>query len=384
MSKVPFHKPCIGKEEISEVTKVLESGWLTMGPKTVEFEEEFSKYMNVENAISINSCTSALHLSVRAMGVREGDEIIIPAINFASSFEVLLYERATPVVVDVDKKTGNIDVLKMEKAINKKTKGMILVHYGGCPCDMDQIIDLAKDKGLFIIEDSAHALPAYYKKRKAGTMGEIGCFSFYATKTLATGEGGMAVTDNEEYADRIRITRLHGISKDAWKRYSDKGTWHYDIKELGYKYNMTDIQAALGLVQLKKLEWMWERRKEIARRYIKAFKGLPQLYTQHIPEDRETSWHLFPILIEIESMKIGRNEFINILKERGIGTSVHFIPLYRHSYFKKFIKNSIKEYWNSEWFYEREISLPIYPTMENDEQDYVIENILDICKIWKK
>jgi len=381
---VPFHEPYVGEEEKALVSETIESCWLTMGPRTFEFESAFGEYLGSRNAVAVNSCTAAIHLSLRIIGIKPGDEVLVPAINFASAGEVCCQEGAKPVLVDVEKENGNIYVTALKKVITKRTKAIIPVHYGGQPCDMDEILELAKIKGIYVIEDAAHALPSFYKGRKIGTIGDIGCFSFYATKTLTTGEGGMIVTENDEWAERMRILRLHGISKDAWKRYSDEGDWYYEIVDLGYKYNMTDIQAAMGLAQLRKLEWMWEQRRRLAERYIAAFSGIDEIELPLIKDDRTTSWHLFPILLKLETLSIDRRRFVELLKERGIGTSVHFIPLYRHPFYKKNFSYDAKDFPNSEWFYEREVSLPIYPSLSDTEQDYVIENILEICKKWKR
>lgn len=384
LRKIPFHIPYIGSEEIDALIKAIKSTWITMGPKTFEFEKSIKGYLGSRNVVAVSSCTAAMHLSLRVLRVGHGDEVIIPAINFASAGEVCCQEGARPVLADIEKKTGNILVGAIEKAISKKTKAIIAVHYGGQPCDMDEILELAHGNHISIIEDAAHALPSIYKGEKAGTIGDIGCFSFYATKTLTTGEGGIAVTENDEWAERMRVLRLHGITKDAWKRYADEGDWYYEIVDLGYKYNMTDIQAALGLVQLKKLEWMWEQRCRIANRYIEAFAGVDEIELLTIKNDRITSWHLFPIFLRLENLKIDRKRFIELLKERGISASVHFIPLYRHPFYRNNFNYEARDFPNSEWFYEREVSLPIYPSLSEKEQDYVIENILDICKKSKR
>jgi perosamine synthetase len=384
MRWIPFHRPYISEEDIDCVAETIRSGWLTMGPKTFMFEDVFKEYICARNTIAVNSGTAALHLSVRVLGIGNGNEVIIPAITFASTGEIICHEGASPVLIDIERETGNIDVHAIEAAINSKTVAVIPVHYGGQPCDMDEILRLAENKNIRIIEDTAHALPATYKRRNTGTIGDIGCFSFYATKTLTTGEGGMAVTENEEWAERMRSLRLHGISKDAWKRYSDEGDWYYEIVDLGYKYNMTDIQAALGLAQLKKLEWMWEQRRKIAERYIASFSEIDEIELPIIKADRTTSWHLFPILLKLEALTIDRKRFIELLKERGIGVSVHFIPLYRHPFYKKNFSFDARDFPNSEWFYEREVSLPIYPSLSDKEQEFVIESILDICKKWKR
>lgn len=381
--EIPFHRPYITKDEISEVEECLQNGWITMGKKTVEFEKKFGDYIGTKNSIAVNSCTAALHLALRVIGLREGDEVIVPSTTFVATAEVVNYFKAKPVLVDIDPETHLIDVSKIEEKITKNTKAIIPVHFSGQPADMDEILEIAKKYNLYVIEDAAHALPAWYKRKKIGTIGDLTCFSFYATKTLATGEGGMVTTENDEWADRIRILRLHGISKDAWKRYSKEGTWEYDVLENGYKYNMTDINAALGLAQLRKLEWMWEKRKEIAERYNEAFKDLEEVILYKVKEDRETSWHLYPLKLHLEALKISRNEFIEKLKERGIGTSVHFIPLYRFSYYRRF-GYKVEDFLNSEWVFERVVSLPIFPGMTEEEVNYVIENVVEILRNAKR
>lgn len=384
MMQIPFHKPYITEEEIEGVVDSLRNGWLTMGKKTIEFEERFKIYIGSKHAIAVNSCTAALHLALRVIGIKEGDEVIVPTTTFVATAEVVNYFNAKPVLVDIEKDTHLIDVRKIEKKITKKTKAIIPVHFSGQPADMDPIMDIAKKYNLFVVEDAAHALPAWYKGRKIGTIGDITAFSFYATKTITTGEGGMATTDNPEWAERMKILRLHGISKDAWKRYTKEGSWEYDVLEKGYKYNTTDINAALGLAQLKKADWLWERRKYIAERYNEAFKDYEELILYKVKEDRTSSWHLYPLKLNLEALKIDRNRFIEELKKRGIGTSVHFIPLYRFTYYKERFGYTPKEFPNSEWVFERVLSLPIYPGMTEEEIGYVVENVVDIVKTYRR
>jgi len=381
---IPFHKPYITEEEIENVIDSLKNGWLTMGKKTIEFEERFKSYIGSQHAVAVNSCTAALHLALRVIGIKEGDEIIVPTTTFVATAEVVNYFNAKPVLVDVERDTHLIDVEKIEEKITKRTKAIIPVHFSGQPADMDPIMELAKKYNLFVVEDAAHSLPAWYKGRKIGTIGDITAFSFYATKTITTGEGGMATTDNPEWAERMRILRLHGISKDAWKRYTKEGSWEYDVLENGYKYNTTDINAALGLAQLKKADWLWKRRKHIAERYNEAFKDYEELILYRVKEDRISSWHLYPLKLNLKALKIDRNRFIEELKKRGIGTSVHFIPLYRFTYYKERLGYTPKEFPNSEWVFERVLSLPIYPGMTEEEIDYVIENVVDIVKTYRR
>lgn len=381
---IPFHKPHITEDEIKEVMDSLRSGWLTMGPKTIEFENRFREYVGSMNAVSANSCTACLHLALKAIDITEGDEVITPNITFTATAEVVTYFNARPVLVDVEEDTLNIDVSKIEEKITDKTRAIIPVHFGGQPCDMDEIIDIAQKYNLFIIEDAAHALPAFYDNRKIGTIGDITCFSFYATKTLSAGEGGMITTDNDDWAERMRILRLHGISRDAWKRYSEEGSWYYEVIEAGYKYNMTDLHASVGIAQLRKLEDMWQKRKEIAKRYTENFREIKGIETPVVKKDRESAWHLYVIKLKTEMLKIDRNQFMDELKKRGIGTSVHFIPLHRHHYYRK---NFIYEPGNfgvSEKLYERIISLPIYPSMTQGDVDRVINSVEDIVRQYSR
>jgi len=378
--EIPFHKPYISEEEIAEVVDTLKSGWITMGPKTIRFEEEFARYISSKHAIAVNSGTAALHLAVKAIDLRPGDEVIIPATTFTATAEVICYVNAVPVIVDVEKETHNISVAAIEKAITPRTKAMIPVHMAGQPCDMDEIIQLAKAHRLFVIEDAAHAIPAWYKKRRIGAIADITCFSFYSTKPLATGEGGMVTTEKDDWAERVRTLRLHGISKDAWRRYSKGGSWYYEVIEPGFKYNMTDLQASLGIAQLRKVDWLWEKRKEIARRYTEAFASTGCIIPPSVKSDRQTAWHLYIIKLHLEALSIDRNSFIEKLRERGIETSVHFIPLYRHPFYKNAFGLTPEAFPSAEWVYERSISLPIYPGMSDPEVDYVIEQVTDLCR----
>ncbi len=382
--EIPYHKPYIGEEEVSEVVGCLKSGWLTMGPKTMEFEERFREYIGASYTISLNSCTAALHLALKAIDLKPGDEVILPTMTFTSTGEVVTYFGATPVLVDIERATHNVDVKEIEKRITPRTRAIIPVHFAGQPCDMEEITALAGKHGIYVIEDAAHALPAWYGERKIGTIGDITCFSFYATKTLSTGEGGMATTDDELWACRMRTLRCHGISKDGWKRYSKDGSWYYEVLEAGYKYNITDIESALGLAQLRKLEWMWEARDKIASLYTKAFAPLDGVITPFVKPDRKTAWHLYTIKLNLEALNIDRAMFIDELKLRGIGTSVHFIPLHRHPFYRNCFGCSAADFPHAEWVYERVISLPIFPSMTQEEVYYVIDVIADLCDKWAR
>lgn len=381
---IPFHKAYFDTEEIKEVSDSLVSGWWTMGPKTKEFEKQFSEYLGAKYCVSSNSWTSSAHLVLEAMGISEGDEVIVPSVTFTATAEIVCYFKAKPVIVDIERETGNIQVNAIEKAISKRTKAIIPVHYGGQPCDMDEIAELASHHNIRILEDAAHSLPSYYKGKKIGSFGDVVCFSFYATKTLATGEGGMICTSDEEIAKRATIMRLHGMSRDAWNRYTAQGSWFYEIVAPGFKYNMTDINAALGLAQLKKLDSMNSLRKTIAQKYIQAFNESNLLTLPLQKSDRETCWHLFPILLNLEAINIDRSRFINEMKDAGIVCSVHFIPLYRHPYYKTTFGLDAKDFANSEFFYEREVSLPIWPGMSDEDIDFVADTTLSILERAKK
>ena len=372
--QIPFHKTHTTQEEIDAVVATLKSGWLTTGPKVVEFERAFKEYMGVKEAINLNSATAALHLALKAIGLQEGDEVIVPTNTFVATAEVVTYFNAKPILCDIEEDTHNIDVSKIEPLITPKTKAIIPVHFGGQPCDMDEIYEIAAKYNLRVIEDAAHALPSSYKGVKVGALPktDITCFSFYATKTLSTGEGGMATTNNAAFAKSMRINRLHGIDRDAWDRYTSRGSWYYEIVDNGNKYNSTDINAALGLVQLKKQEMLREKRAAIAKRYLEAFANNPKITLPVVKEGRETSWHLFVIKVA------NRDELIKELKSRGIGCSVHFIPVHKHPYYKERYGYRESDYPVANRVFEQSLSLPIYPDMSEEEVEYVIENVVEL------
>ena len=372
--QIPFHKTHTTNEEIEAVVEAIKSGWLTMGPKTVKFEEKFKEYIGSQYAISLNSATAALHLSLKAIGLKRDDEVILPTNTFIATAEVVTYFDAKPVLCDIEEDTHNIDVSKIESLITDKTKAIIPVHFAGQPCDMDEIYEIAKRYDLKVIEDAAHAIPSKYKGKLIGSLEktDITCFSFYATKTLSTGEGGMATTNSEKYAKSIKVNRLHGISKDAWDRYTAKGSWYYEVVDNGNKYNTTDINAALGIVQLKKQEILKQKREAIAKKYINAFEKNKNIILPVIKQDRETSWHLFVIKVD------NRDEVIEELKQRGVGCSVHFIPVHKHPYYKERYNYKDKDYPVANRVFEKSLSLPIYPDMSDEEVEYVIVSVLDI------
>ena len=379
-----FHKPFISEEEIDEIVDTVRSGWISMGPKTLRFENNFSEYIGVNKSVAVSSWTAAGHLSLEAFGINEGDEVILPTMTFPATAEIVCYFKAKPVMVDVDEDTLNISLEAIEKAITSKTKAIIPVHYAGQPCDLDEIHAIAKKHNLKVLEDAAHSLPARYKGKKIGTISDVTCFSFYATKTLSTGEGGMICTNNEEIAERVKIMRLHGINRDAWKRYTESGSWYYEVVAPGYKYNFTDLQASLGLPQLKKVDAMWNSRKRIAAKYTEALKDLDIIQLHTIKPDRDSSWHLFPIRLYLDRLTKNRAQIINELRERNIGVGVHFMPVHQHLYYSETFNLSDENYPVASAAFPRLISLPIYPGMTDENVDKVIDVLIDTLNKFKK
>jgi len=381
---IPFHKPYITDDEINEVVDTVKSGWWTTGPKVQKFENKFNQFIGSKKSVAVSSWTAAAHLALEAIGLKPGDEVIVPSVTFTATAEIVCYFNAKPVIVDVDQNTLNILPEAIEKSITPKTKAIIPVHYGGLPCDMDEILFLAKQKNIKIIEDAAHSLPAVYKDKKIGTIGDVTCFSFYVTKPLATGEGGMICTEDDEIADRCSIMRLHGINHDSWNRYTEEGSWFYEVISPGYKYNLTDIQASLGLAQLNKINMLWELRKIIAQKYDSVFNQNEFIKVPARLNDRESSYHLYSVQINTEALKISRADFIEELKKRGIGSSVHFIPLYRHPYYSKSYNLKTNNFPNSECVFPKLVSLPIWPGMAENQVDRVIETVISVLNYNKK
>lgn len=378
---LPFHLPSIGDEEIKEVVDVLKSGWLTTGPRTIQLEMDFSKYIGSKYAVALNSGTAALHLALEVINLKAEDEVIVPTITFAATAEVVRYFGAKPVLIDCRRDTFNIDIDGVETYLetnSDKVKAIIPVHIAGQPCDMNSILKLAGKYRLKIIEDAAHALPAKYNRKMVGTIGDITAFSFYATKNITTGEGGMVTTDNEEYANRIRMMSLHGISKDAWKRYTSEGSWYYEILYPGYKYNLSDIASAIGINQLRKCDIFYEMRKEIADMYTEAFNESEIVQPPLVEPDNQHAWHLYIIQLNLEKLTIDRARFIEEMRARNIGTSVHFIPLHMHPYYRETYGYQQDDFPNASYVYRRIVSLPIYPKMTDKDVKDVIDAVKDI------
>jgi perosamine synthetase len=375
---IPYHRPFITDDEVGAAAETIRNGWLTMGQKTIDFEQRFAERLGAQHAVAVNSGTAALHLALCALELTSDDEVIVPSTTFVATAEVVRYFGAKVVMADIEKGTHCIDVSKLESLITRKTRAVIPVHFGGQPCDMDEILSLARAKGIAVIEDAAHAFPAFYKDRAVGTIGDITCFSFYVTKTLAAGEGGMALTANEEWASKMKRLRLHGITKDAWKRYTKDGSWEYDVTEAGFKYNTTDINSSIAIEQLKKADFLNAARLKLVEAYDEGFKGNGHIIPYELKTDRRSAHHLYPLRLNLDSLSIDRAAFIKELAARDIMTSVHFIPMYRFTYYKELGYNA-QDFPQSEWVFERTLSLPLFPGMTDEETAYVIENVNGIC-----
>jgi dTDP-4-amino-4,6-dideoxygalactose transaminase len=370
---LPYNLPDIEQSEIDEVVDTLRSGWITTGPKTKEFERRFAEYVGARHTIAVNSCTGGLHVALAAAGIGPGDQVIVPTVTFCATANVVVHQGATPVLVDVEPDTLNIAPQSLEAAITPQTRAVMPVHLYGHPCDMDRIAEIARAHRLLVIEDAAHAVGAEWHGRRVGTLSPATAFSFYATKNLTTAEGGMIATDDDEYAEQMRIWVLHGISHDAWKRYSAEGSWYYEVCVPGFKYNLTDLQSALGLHQLARLEAMTLRRAELADMYRAGLCDLAEIeLPAHRPNIRH-AWHLYAIRLRLERLKINRAEFIEQLKSEGIGTSVHFIPLHRQPYYRDRFGLRCQDFPVADAAYERLISLPLYTKMTAHDIEDVIE-----------
>jgi dTDP-4-amino-4,6-dideoxygalactose transaminase len=379
---IPFHRPSLGAAEREAAIEVLDSRWLTTGEKCVAFEEAVRRQVGSEYAVSVNSATAALHLALEALGIGAGDEVIVPTYTFASCGEVVRYLNARPRFADVDPASLNVTAGTIEAQLRPETKAIMVVHFGGRMAEMGPIMELARIRNLPVVEDAAHALPSSRDGRQAGTVGVAGALSFYATKTVTTGEGGMLVTDSPEIANRARSMRLHGLTRDAWKRYSGGGSWYYEIEDVGFKYNLTDLAAAIGLVQLSRAEAMRLERERVALRYGRAFRAAGLTKFVDLPEEPGSNevhaWHLYPLRLKLDRLSIGRAAVIDRLAEAGIGASVHFIPLHLHPYYRRTYGYEAADLPVAAEQYAREISLPIYPDLGDGEVDYIVERLAEI------
>ena len=373
-----FGSPLIEQPEIDEVVASMKSGWIGTGPKVHLFEDMFGKYKGSKHAIAFNSCTAALHLSMLAIGLRPGDEVIVPTMTFAATANAVIHSGGIPVFADCERDTMNIDPKDIERKITPKTKAIIPVHFAGRPCNMDAIMNIAERHNLKVVEDCAHAIETEYHGRKAGTFGDIGCFSFYVTKNIVTGEGGMAITNNADYAEAMKVMGLHGMTKDAWKRFSDSGYKHYQVIYDGYKYNMMDIQAAMGIHQLPRIEKYWRRRQEIWDRYNKEFRDLPVFIPSSVEPNTRHAYHLYTLLLDIDKLKMSRDEFLDEMTKRKIGVGVHYIALHLHPYYQEAFGYKKGDFPNAEWISERTVSLPLSAKLGDEDVEDVVRAVDDL------
>lgn len=368
-----FGSPAIGQSEIDEVVASLRSGWLGTGAKVARFEEDFRRYKGANYAVAVNSCTAALHLSFLAANLGQGEEVITSPLTFCATVNAIIHSGGTPILVDVDPITMNIDPQQIEGKITSRTRAILPVHFAGRSCDMDAICDIARRYDLKIVEDCAHAIETEHKCRKAGTFGDFGCFSFYVTKNIITGEGGLVLTKREEDAARIKILALHGMSKDAWNRFSDEGYKHYHVVECGYKFNMTDIQAAIGIHQLKRVEGYWQRRREIWQRYNESFASLPIGLPFGPEPNTRHAYHLYTILIDETGAGISRDDFLGAMTARNIGVGVHYLSLPEHPYYQKAFGWKPEDYPNAMKIGRQTVSLPLSAKLTDQDVEDVIE-----------
>ena len=399
---MPFFRPDIRAEEEAEVLAVLRSGWLTTGPRVRRLEEAFADAVGAPHAVALNSATAALHLAVEALGLGTGSHrraVIVPTMTFAATAEVVRYMHAVPILVDCDKASLNMDFADAERKLRQAERGelagiggvvdvlgIIPVHVGGVMVDLDRLREFAAAHDLWVVEDAAHAFPAAWRRSEGGEWISCGsgtsavtCFSFYANKTMTTGEGGMAVTSDGRLADRIRMMSLHGLSRDAWNRFSKGGSWDYQIVEPGFKYNLTDICAAVGLGQLRRSEEMREARERLATRYTTQLKRVAEIEPPQQPDNRVNAWHLYPVRLHLDQLRINRDDFVQALQKANIGCSVHWRPLHLHPYYRANFGWTPEDFPVASREWERLISLPLFPSMSTDEQDFVVDTVASVC-----
>ena len=370
-----FGSPLIEEEEIAEVVECLRSGWIGTGPRVAKFEEDFAAYKGVHHAVALNSCSAALHLSLLASNLSSGDEIITTPLTFCATVNAIIHAGATPVLADIDPATMNIDPKEIERRISPKTRGIVPVHFAGRACEMNDIVSLAQKHDLKIIEDCAHAIETEYRGHKAGTFGDFGCFSFYVTKNIVTGEGGMVLAKRDEDISRIKVLGLHGMSKDAWKRFGDDGFKHYHVVEYGFKYNMMDIQAAIGIQQLKRVETYWSRRENVWQNYMEALGNLPICLPAPVEADTRHAYHLFTILIDEEKTGVTRDAFLDRMTANGIGVGVHYLSLPEHPYYQQTFGWKPEDYPNSMRIGRQIVSLPISAKLSKQDHNDVIDAV---------
>jgi dTDP-4-amino-4,6-dideoxygalactose transaminase len=385
---LPYALPSIGEEEIAEVVDSLRSGWLTTGPKVRRLEGDLAAYLGARHALAVSSCTAALHIALTALGIGPGDEVIVPTMTFCSTANVVVHLGARPILVDVGPDL-NVTPEAIEAALTPRTRAIVPVHYGGQACDLGAIYGLAARHGLPVVEDAAHAIGASYQGQKIGSDAltaprSVACFSFYAIKNMTTGDGGAIATADDDLAEKMRLLTLHGMSRDAWNRYTGAGSWYYEVVLPGYKDNMTDIQAALGIHQLRKLDSFIETRRHYARLYDEAFAALPEVETPIVRPGRFHVYHLYPIRLHLEKLAIDRAQFIEELRTRAIGTSVHFVPVHLHPFYARQFGYGPGELLCAEDLYRRIISLPLYPAMTEGDIADVIRAVFDVAHTFRR
>ena len=375
-----FGSPLIGDDEKQEILDCLETGWLGTGPKVARLEREFRAYKQAAHSVAVNSCTAALHLSMLAGGIGPGDEVITTALTFCATVNAIIHVGATPVLADVDPVTLNIDPEQVEARITERTKAILPVHFAGRPCEMSALVAMAKRRGLLLIEDCAHAIETTYRGKHAGTFGTFGCFSFYVTKNMTTGEGGMVLTSDEKLADRIKILALHGMSKDAWRRFSDEGYKHYYVVDCGYKYNMMDIQAALGIHQLKRIEKNWERRRQVWSAYQEELGDLPLTLPPPPEEGTRHAYHLYTVLVDPGRSRITRDQFMTAMTAENIGVGVHYQSIPIHPYYQQRFGWRPEDYPNSFRIGQQTVSLPLSAKLSDRDVSDVVGAVRKILK----
>ena len=375
---IPFARPWIDDAEITAVGEVIASKWISTGPKTEEFERRFAEYIGVKHALAVSSCTAALHLALIAAGVGEGDEVITTPYTFTATAEAINYTRAKPVFVDINSRTLNIDLTKIPEKLSPRTRAILPVHIAGVPCDMDALSELCQKHDLLLVDDAAHAIPTDYKGQRVGSIGDMSAFSFYANKNLTTGEGGMITTNDDTLAKLIKPMRLHGLNKDAWTRQSNRSAWHYQVDSQGYKYNMTDIQAAMGLCQLTKLDEQTEIRRRHVQTYNEALETLPEVVTPLQETINRHSCHLYIIQLQTERLRTNRDEFIEAMRQANIECSVHYTPLHLFQFYQQQYGYRAGDFPCAESTFERVVSLPLHPNLETEDIHIVVDTIKSI------
>ena len=370
-----FGAPDIRREEIDAVVRTLESGWIGTGPQVAEFEEEFRRYLGTAHAVAVSSCTAGLHLSLLALGVKPGDEVIVPSMTFVATANAVVHVGARPVLVDCERETMNIDPIAVERAITPRTRAIVPVHFAGRPADLTALEAIARPRGIRLLEDAAHGVETIHRGRKAGTMGDCAAFSFYVTKNVITGEGGMVTTGDEEIASWIKVAGLHGMSKDAWKRYSDEGYRHYEVSFPGFKYNLTDMQAALGVPQLRRVEENWTRRAALWQQYLTAFADLPVFLPPPVAEGDRHAYHLFTLILDLDRLRWTRDRVLRALQAENIGTGVHYRAVHLHPYYRDTFGYRPEMFPNAEFLSQRTLSIPFSTRISEEDARDVIDGV---------